>query len=208
MWYEPSSGSKSMKPIQMAVTLIALTSAFELGTANAALRYSPQAALEQSRVAPVPASANLLEEGMKKQEQEDYAGAIAIYTEFLKTHPTRIEAYSNRGFSKAMLNDLKGAMIDFDRAIELSPHNADAYNGRGNVNAMAGNLTASIRDFNRAIRCNRSFADAYYNRAISRHGIGDRYGAKVDLSQAAKLFRQQQDLGGYQQAREWIDKLK
>jgi tetratricopeptide (TPR) repeat protein len=201
-----------MKPIQTAVALIALTSVFEFGKADCALGYTPKPdlaqQLEQSQVSPAPESANLFEQGVKKQEQEDYTGAIADYTEFLKTHPDRLEAYSNRGFSKAMLEDLKGAMTDFDRAIELAPQNADVYNGRGNVNAMAGNLTASIRDFNRAIRCDRSFADAYYNRAISRHGIGDRRGAKVDLSQAAKLFQQQKDIGGYQQAREWIDKLK
>lgn len=155
-----------------------------------------------------PSSINLLEEGIKKQEREDYAGAIADYTKFLKTNPDRLEAYSNRGFAKAMLNDLQGAIADFDRAIELAPRNADAYNGRGNVNAMAGNLTASIRDFNRAIRCDRNFADAYYNRGIGRHDLGDRRGAKLDFSQAAKLFQRQQDLGGYYQAREWIDKLK
>ena len=209
-----------MKPIQAAVALIALTSAFEFGRAEYALGYTPKPALgkqlAQSQVSTIPAIADLFEEGVKKQEQEDYAGAIADYTEFLKTHPVggaspvenRLDAYSNRGFAKAMLNDLPGAIMDFDRAIELAPDRADAYNARGNVNAMAGNLTASIRDFNRAIRCDRSFADAYYNRAISRHGIGDRPGAKSDLSRAAKLFQQQQDIGGYQQAREWIDKLK
>ncbi len=214
------SCKKSIKPIQTAVALITLASACEFGQAEYALGYTPQASLgkqlERYQANTVPTTANLFEEGVKKQEQEDYAGAVSDYTEFLKTHPVdgasprenRLDAYSNRGFAKVMLNDLPGAIVDFDRSSELAPNSADAYNARGNVHAMAGNLTASIRDFNRAIRCNRSFADAYYNRAISRHGIGDRYGAKSDLSQAAKLFRQQQDIGGYQQAREWIDKLK
>jgi tetratricopeptide (TPR) repeat protein len=214
------SSEKSMKPIQTAVVIIALTGAFEFCKAESVFGYTPKSfsgqQLELSRVVPVAASTNLLENGLKKQEQEDYTGAIIDYTEFLKTYPiggaspveNRLEAYSNRGFSKAMIEDLSGAIVDFDRAIELAPHSADAHNGRGNVNAMAGNLTASIRDFNRAIRCDRSFADAYYNRAISRHSIGDRPGAKSDLSRAAKLFQQQKDIGGYQQAREWIDKLK
>lgn len=201
-----------MKPIQTAVVLIALTSTLEFISAERGFGYTPKAALgqklEQSQFGSAPASANLFDEGMKKQEHEDYPGAIADYTEFLKAHPSHSAVYSNRGFSKAMLNDLSGAILDFDRVIELAPRNADAYNARGNVNAMAGNLTASIRDFNRAIRYDHNFADAYYNRAISKHGIGDRHGAKSDLSQAAKLFQQQRDLGGYQQAREWIDKLK
>jgi tetratricopeptide (TPR) repeat protein len=197
-----------MKPIQTAVALIALTSAVELSRVESTLGYTPKSHLEQLQFVPVPTRPNLLDEGMKKQEQEDYPGAIADYTEFLKAHPDRVDAYSNRGFSKAMLNDLQGAIKDFDRAIELAPHNADAYNARGNVNAMAGNPAQSIRDFNRAIRCDRNFADAYYNRAIGRNDLGDRQGAKLDFHQAAKLFRQQKDLGGYQQAREWINKLR
>jgi tetratricopeptide (TPR) repeat protein len=205
-----------MKYIQAAAVLIALTSEFELSRVESALGYAPKVEIEHLKLMPILASPNLLEQAAKKQEQEDYPGAIADYTEFLNTSSVgksfpvehRVEAYSNRGFSKAMLDDLVGAIEDFDRAIELAPNSADAYNARGNVNAMAGNPAQSIRDFNRAIRCNRNFADAYYNRAIGRHDLGDRSGAKVDFNQAAKLFQQQKDLGGYQQAREWIIKLK
>jgi tetratricopeptide (TPR) repeat protein len=201
-----------MKPIQAAVLLILLTNAVEFSKMDRVFGYTltadPAQQFQGSQVNLALANTNLFEEGVKKQEQEDYAGAIADYTEFLKTHPEHSEGYSNRGFAKVMLNNLPGALLDFDRAIELAPNNADAYNARGNVYAMIGNLTASIRDFNQSIRHDRNFADAYYNRAISRHGLGDRRGAKSDLSQAAKLFQQQKDVGGYQQAREWIDKLK
>ena len=197
-----------MKPIQMAVMFIVLTSAVELGRVEAGAADAPPVAPTQLQLISLPTPANLLEEGLKKQEQENYPGAIADYTEFLKTHPGRADAYSSRGFSKAMIEDLQGAIQDFDRAIELAPDIADTYNARGNVKAMAGKLAQSIRDFNRAIRCDRNFADAYYNRAIGRHDLGDRQGARLDFHQAAKLFRQQEDLGGYQQAREWIDKLR
>jgi tetratricopeptide (TPR) repeat protein len=200
-----------MKFIQMAITLIALTSAFELGRSASALGSTLTITVAQhveTFQVTSTTTGNLFEQGQKKQEHEDYAGAISLYTEFLKSHPDHLEAYSNRGFAKAMSEDLRGALSDFDRAVALAPNNADVYNGRGNVNAMAGNLSASIRDFNLSIRYDRNFADAYYNRAISRHGLGDRRGARSDLSRAAKLFQQQQDIGGYQQAREWIDKLK
>jgi tetratricopeptide (TPR) repeat protein len=198
-----------MKFIQTAITLIALTSALEFTKAASASELTRTVAqrIGTSQVISNPVG-NLFEEAQKKQDREDYPGAIALYTEFLKTHPDHLEAYSNRAFARAMSEDLSGALSDFDRAIALAPNNADAYNGRGNVNAMAGNLSASIRDFNLSLRHNRNFADAYYNRAISRHGLGDRRGARSDLSRAAKLFQQQQDIGGYQQAQEWIDKLK
>jgi tetratricopeptide (TPR) repeat protein len=201
-----------MKPIQMAIALLMLTNAFEFSNPKSAagkdseLSERPTAA--RLRLISVPVSEKLLQEGVKKQDREDYHGAIADYTEFLKTNPTHQTAYSNRGFAKAMTNDLKGAISDFDRAIALSPRDPDTYNARGNTQAMAGNLSASIRDFNLAIKFNRNFADAYYNRGISRHSLGDKHGARLDISRAAKLFRTQKDLGGYQQAREWIDKMR
>ena len=134
-------------------------------------------------------------------------GLVDVYLGSTKVK-AHLEAYKSRGFARAMMNDLSGAIADFDRAVEISPRHADAYNARGNVHAMAGHLVASLRDFNLAIRIDRNFADAYYNRALSRHGLGDSYGAKSDLSRAAQLFRQQRDIGGYQQAREWMDKLR
>jgi tetratricopeptide (TPR) repeat protein len=198
---------KSMKLIQTATVLIALTSGVVFSQTERVFGYALKPELTRSSVSLVQAT-NLFQEGLKKQEREDYAGAIADYTEFLKTNPDHLESYSNRGFAKAMLNKLPAALKDLDRAVALAPENADAYNARGNVHAMAGNLSASIRDFNRSIRCDRNFADAYYNRAISRHGLGDRHGARSDLSKAANLFQKQQDVGGYQQAQEWIDKLR
>ena len=197
----------TMKLIQTATILVALTSVVAFSRAERVFGYAIEPQVGRLPVNIVQ-STNLLEEGLKKQEREDYLGAIADYTEFLKTNPNHLGAYSNRGFAKAMLDKLPEALKDFDRAILLAPNNADAYNARGNIHAMAGNLSASVRDFNQSIRCDRAFADAYYNRAISRHGLGDRRGARADLTKAARLFQQQQDVGGYQQATEWIDKLR
>ena len=201
-----------MKPIQRAIAFLASIGISGFGGAISAVAYMPQGYVgqqfERLQLTPAPVKTDLLEQGRNKQDSEDYAGAISDFTEFLRIHPAHLEAYKSRGFAKAMTNDLSGAIADFDRAVEISPRHADAYNSRGNVHAMAGHLVASLADFNYAIRLDRNFADAYYNRALSRHGLGDRYGAKSDLSRAAQLFRQQRDIGGYQQAREWIEKLR
>jgi tetratricopeptide (TPR) repeat protein len=201
-----------MKPVRAAVILVLAIGAFELKGIDSAVGMSTSAArqqrLERPNISVTPTNDKLFDEGVKKQEVEDYQGAIADFTEFLKTHPERLDAYSNRGFAKAMTNDLKGAIADFNRAIEIAPRDANVYNARGNVHAMAGNLARSIKDFNLAIEFDRNFADAYYNRGVSRHGLGDRRGAKIDINKAAQLFRKQNDLGGYQQAKEWIDKLQ
>ena len=199
-----------MTPIQAAVSLCALISILGCSSIASAENYSlkPSYAqpIDRPQINPIAIEVNLFHRGMKKQNLEDYPGAISDYTEFLKTNPTHLLAYSNRGYAKAMQNDLIGSMADLNRAIELAP-SADTYNARGNVKAMAGNKIGSVRDFNRAIRLDRNFADAYYNRAISRHDLGDIHGAKSDFAKAAQLFHRQQDLGGYQQSREWLDRL-
>jgi tetratricopeptide (TPR) repeat protein len=202
---------KSMKIPPIVVTTIASIAIVALAPTPKSFAYSPQFATPLSpaiRVQISPDAMALFKQAEQQQEQEDFAGAISSYTEFLKLHPNYTLAYSNRGFARAMTDDLRGALKDFDRAIALAPNNADHYNARGNVRAMTGNLAASIRDFNRSIRCDRNFADAYYNRAISKHGLGDKRGARSDFDRAAKLYQQQQDPSGYQQARDWIDKLK
>jgi tetratricopeptide (TPR) repeat protein len=203
-----------MKIFYRAVTIVTIALALGSGDAVSAMGKNPpspltdrQSHLGGTSIHQSSKDVELFERGVAKQEEEDYLGAIASYTELLKQNPYHLDAYCNRGFSRAMLGQLKGSLADFNRAIEIAPDRADSYNSRGNVHAIAGNLAASIRDFNRAIALDRNFADAYYNRGISRHGLGDRRGARLDLSRASQLFRMQRDLGGYQQAREWIEKI-
>lgn len=203
-----------MQAFQRAVTIVTIAAALGFGQVVSAIGHTSEPYLakqEQERrglsVNPPSDNLNLFDRGTAKQAEEDYLGAIANYTEFLRTHPDRVDAYCNRGFSRAMVGQIEGSLADFNRAIEIAPDRADSYNARGNVHAIAGNLPASIRDFNRAIALDRNFADAYYNRAISRHGLGDRRGARLDLNKASQLFRIQRDLGGYQQAREWIERI-
>lgn len=199
-----------MRFIQVAVMLFCLSATIGSSDAGTPLDRTVQSETgEKSKSTPsTPTGEELFKRGIERQEFADYLGAIADYTVFLTTHPDRVDALTNRGFARAMTNDLQGAIADFDRAIELSPSDAEIYNARGNARAMAGNIAASIRDFNRAIAYNRELADAYYNRGISRHSLGDRRGARADISRAAKLFLAQRDIGGYQQASEWMQKLK
>jgi tetratricopeptide (TPR) repeat protein len=204
-----------MKAFHRAVTIVAIAAAVSLGNSTSATanNWKPNVTntgqmVRGLSVKPRSDDNYLFDLGVSKQENEDFVGAIEHYTEFLKTHPFHLDAYCNRGFSRAMVGQVKGSIADFSRAIEIAPNYADAYNARGNVHALVGNLPASIRDFNRAISIDRNFADAYYNRAISRHSLGDRRGARKDLTKASQLFRLQRDIGGYQQATEWLQKIR
>ena len=70
-----------MKPIQMAIALLTLTSAVEFSDPKSAAakidELGRQPTLARQQFSSVPASEKLLEQAIKKQEQEDYRAAIA-----------------------------------------------------------------------------------------------------------------------------------
>jgi tetratricopeptide (TPR) repeat protein len=178
-----------MKILLTAVVSIGVALSTGLTGSGAAVaagnRLSPSIALLASSSAKQDSAVDYFERGNLKQEREDYYGAIADYTKFIRKNSNHSAAYRQRGFAKAMVNDLRGSLNDLNAALFLDPRHADTYNARGNVRALIGSLKSSIRDFDRAIELDRSFADAYYNRGISRHGLKDlNYSASKEISAA------------------------
>ncbi len=55
----------------------------------------------------------------------------------------------------------------------------------------------ALSDYNQAIRINPNFALAYANRGILYAILGQSEKAKIDLQQAAILFRQQENMATY-----------
>jgi tetratricopeptide (TPR) repeat protein len=78
-------------------------------------------------------------------------------------------SYYNRGVVKYELGDKKGAISDYDRAIAIDSKLKPA----------------------------SQFAPAYVNRGFVKSALGDRQGAIADLKIAAQIFKEQNDLAGY-----------
>jgi tetratricopeptide (TPR) repeat protein/S1-C subfamily serine protease len=134
--------------------------------------------------------------------------AIIDYDRVIVLNPKYFDAYFNRGLAKSELGNKQEAIIDYDRAIALNSKYSDAYIGRGNAKLALGNKQAAISDYDRAIALNSKFAIAYNNRGNARSELGDKQGAIADTIKAAELFRQQGRIDLYQEAIDFLKKLR
>jgi tetratricopeptide (TPR) repeat protein len=97
--------------------------------------------------------------------------------------------FSRRQASSSVLFDLSGEEID----------PVTSHCNRGKFRYQTGNEELAIADFNRAIELDPEIIEAYYYRGLARHNLGDIFGAKEDLQQAAMLADRQSHLQLYEQ---------
>jgi tetratricopeptide (TPR) repeat protein len=130
---------------------------------------------------------NYFLQGKEKRKLGDFKGAIADFTEDIRTHPNDALAYSDRGFARDKLGDYQGAIQDYTQAIRLNPNDADAYYNQGLARRKLGDYPGAIQNYVKAIRLNPNDADAYVGRGNARGDSGDYQGAVRDYIQAIRL---------------------
>jgi tetratricopeptide (TPR) repeat protein len=147
---------------------------------------------------------------LKDTKLNDTPGALADYNRAISINPKNSYAYYNRAILKyTKLNDTPGALADLDQSILFSPNFSSAYYNRAILKyEKLNDIQGSLTDYNQSIFLNPSFSSAYYNRAILKHyKLNDRLGAIQDFRQAAKLFREQGNIQGYQRVIEALRQL-
>jgi uncharacterized protein (TIGR02145 family) len=65
--------------------------------------------------------------------QQNYDGAIRLYSKAIELNPTLAATYYNRGSCKSQSADREGALKDYDKAIEIRPDFMEAFRYRGFV---------------------------------------------------------------------------
>ena len=117
---------------------------------------------------------------------DDYARAIADYTQSLKLRPDA-DVYNNRGAAYDDTGEFDLAIADYGQAIKLKPDFAAAFNNRGNALASKGDNDRAIADYDRAIKLKLDYPDAFNGRGSAYSNKGDYDRAIADLDQAIKL---------------------
>jgi tetratricopeptide (TPR) repeat protein len=99
------------------------------------------------------------------------------------------------------------ALSDYNNAIDINPNDATAYLGRGVLYSDLRKYDLALSDFSKAIEINPNLAQAYLGRSILYAILGQPEKVKIDLQQAAILFRQQNNMAAYEQVMQILQQL-
>jgi len=95
--------------------------------------------------------------------QDDYAKAIAEYTEVIKLLPNDAESYDRRGSCYSSLGQDEKALDDYNKAISLEPQNGEYYMTRALKYIRLGENEKGAADIEKAVELNPKEAGKYYN---------------------------------------------
>ncbi|GCL45813.1 serine protease [Microcystis aeruginosa] len=148
-----------------------------------------------------------LNRGILYYNQQKYELALSDYNKAIDINPNYAEAYYNRGILYDDLQKYDLALSDWSKAIDINPNYAEAYNNRGILYRLQQKYDLALSDYSKAIELNRNDAVAYYNRGVLYAILGQPEKVKIDLQQAAILFRQQNNMAAYEKVMQILQQL-
>ena len=128
--------------------------------------------------------------GLAYADLNDFARAIADYSEVIRLNPQDEDGFSGRGRVYSDQRDYTRAIADYSEAIRLNPQDADVFFRRGDAIFHQGDYARAILDFSEAIRLRPEYARVFTVRAAAYERLGDAARASADRAEAARLQRQ------------------
>jgi tetratricopeptide (TPR) repeat protein len=123
---------------------------------GAAQRKNPDRASKPSELAQVQM---LLEQGQ-------VAEAKASTVDYLRLHPSSVEAYDLLGIICSQTRDYEGALDAFQHALKLNPGSTKSRNNLGNLYAAGGKADLAEKEFRKTLSLAPSNSEANYNLAL------------------------------------------
>jgi tetratricopeptide (TPR) repeat protein len=99
-------------------------------------------------------------------EQGQVAEAKTSTVEYLRLHPTSVEAYDLLGIICSQTRDYEGALDAFQHALKLNPGSTKSHNNLGNLYAAGGKVDLAEREFRKTLSLAPSNSEANYNLAL------------------------------------------
>jgi tetratricopeptide (TPR) repeat protein len=128
--------------------------------------------------------------------------AFADINNAIKIDPKNSIFYLTRANMYLTLQQRDKAIADINTAIKLEPNNSYAYIFRSGTYQSNGKFSkAGLDDLNRAIALDPGNGVAYLTRGFVYYGTKDLQNFKIDMEKAAKIFENDGDIEGSQNAR-------
>jgi tetratricopeptide (TPR) repeat protein len=161
-----------------------------LDRARSLLETDPEKAVRLCREAiakePTCAAAHLAK-GDAHRRLNQWADAIACYTETIRLEDRSSVALNNRGLALQRLGHIEKAIADFSAAVRLDPGFAVAYFNRGAAHHANDDPDRAIDDFGAALKIDPKFARAFNNRGYAHLDKDDLGRALADFDEAIRL---------------------
>ena len=130
----------------------------------------------------------LLKHGDSYLDEEEYALAIADYSQAINVEPNNEKALKNRAYAYRESSDYKNSIEDYTRVIDLEPNYQHAYFWRAWLYDELGENEKALLDLNKLLELNPNYSGiAYNNRAVAHENLGDLEKALVDYNKAIEL---------------------
>ena len=134
----------------------------------------------------------LIQSGNAKVRNKDYDGAIADFTEAIKTAKDlpdvlRSGPYINRGLAYEKKGDLDAALDDLNKAIKIQSNNVYAYQDRAVLHEKRNEFAEAVADYTKAIKVNGKFAPPYSGRGLLLLKQGRDADAESDFARYLEL---------------------
>jgi len=128
-------------------------------------------------------AARLLHEAYKKQMNQEFDEAVALYLKSIECYPTA-EAHTFLGWTYSFMGRLDDAIAECHKAIETDPAFGNPYNDIGAYLLQKGNIDEAIPWFHRALEAPR-----YESYCFPHMNLGRAYEAKREWRSAIAEYK-------------------
>ncbi len=159
----------------------------QAGTKPAALPASPPPIEPKPEAAAPGVADQSVEQARGLIEKRDFAGAVALLSKVIASHPNSAQTYELRGLANQELKLFENAIQDYTSDLRLNPTHAFALHQRGVCHVELKQDAAALADFNRALQLRPDFVSTLITRGhlfLRRH---QPIKAVADFDQAIKL---------------------
>ncbi|MFK8184080.1 MAG: DnaJ domain-containing protein [Phormidesmis sp.] len=142
--------------------------------------------------------------GVRYTLSRRFRAALGDYNKAIELDGQFAEAYLRRAEVRYLIEDDSGVLADCQRAIALNSTEAKTYFYQGMARYRLDYVQSAIAAFTDAITCDPDDAQYYYRRGLAYQDLNQMDEAARDFRRAAHLYRNQGNLGSYEQIHQYL----